>query len=365
MARFPFVVAFAYTHDESNHMADILLPEATDLESTQLWRIGGTKFVEQFWRYQGFALRQAAVERQGEARDFTDIATDLARGTGLLEAYNTCINKGTAGVRLTGDGYDFSLHPSQTHSKEQIWDAVCRASSAELSGGRETDGLDWYRENGFKVAPFSQTQWYLYPVMVENGLRFELPYQERLMRVGRELGNRLHEHGIDWWDEQLTEYQALPPWKDFPGIWENAARVEGKEGDTYPFWLLTARSMQYAWGSNAGVQMIKEVADNISGHGGVIINRGAADALGIADGDLIEVRSPLRATKGRAVLREGIRPDTLLMIGQFDHWKTPFAKDFHVPSMNTVTPMSLNLTDATGSSADIVRVGVTRLGGAA
>ena len=30
------------------------------------------------------------------------------------------------------------------------------------------------------------------------------------------------------------------------------------------------------------------------------------------------------------------------MIGQFDHWKTPFAKDLPVPSMNTVTPMSLN-----------------------
>ena len=28
------------------------------------------------------------------------------------------------------------------------------------------------------------------------------------------------------------------------------------------------------------------------------------------------------------MLCEGIRPDTLLMIGQFDHWATPFAKDF-------------------------------------
>ena len=30
------------------------------------------------------------------------------------------------------------------------------------------------------------------------------------------------------------------------------------------------------------------------------------------------------------MLREGIRPDTLLMIGQFDHWATPFAKDFRL-----------------------------------
>ena len=54
-------------------------------------------------------------------------------------------------------------------------------------------------------------------------------------------------------------------------------------------------------------------------------------------------------TEGPAVLREGIRPDTVLMIGQFDHWKTPFAKDLKTPSMNALTPMSLALTDSTGS----------------
>ncbi|HHI82161.1 MAG TPA: molybdopterin oxidoreductase, partial [Rhizobiales bacterium] len=36
MANFPFTVCFAYTHDETNHMADILLPECTDLEGLQL-----------------------------------------------------------------------------------------------------------------------------------------------------------------------------------------------------------------------------------------------------------------------------------------------------------------------------------------
>ena len=41
MARFPFVVAFAFTRDETNHFADVLLPDAGDLESLQLIRIGG------------------------------------------------------------------------------------------------------------------------------------------------------------------------------------------------------------------------------------------------------------------------------------------------------------------------------------
>ena len=129
-----------------------------------------------------------------------------------------------------------------------------------------------------------------------------------------------------------------------------------------PFWLLTSRYMQYAWGGNVQISLMNEMAQNIKGHRGVIINTGRARELGIRDGDQIRVFSSLRATEGRAVLRQGIRPDTLLMLGQFDHWATPYAKDFNAPSLNTITPMALELTDATGSSADIVRVGIERLG---
>jgi phenylacetyl-CoA:acceptor oxidoreductase len=364
MAKFPFTICFAFTHDETNHMADVLLPDCTDLEGLQLLRIGGTKYVEQFWDYQGFALRDPAVPPQGEARDFTWISTELAKRTGLLAEYNAAINKGAAGVKLSGPNYDFSLAPAEQHSVEHIWDASCRAASAELTEGRETHGLDWFRQHGFRVKPFSRLQWYLYPKLVETGLRFEQPYQERLYRIGKELKRRLHEQKIHWWDRQLEEYEPLPSWRNLAALWEVAlAKHYNVRIDDYPFWLVTARSMQYSWGGNVGIQLIKEVADNVAGHGGVVMNTDAAKRLGIADGELVEVRSPLNATQGKVVLCQGIRPDTLLMIGQFDHWATPYAKDFHAPSMNALMPMLLDLTDATGSSADLVKVKVTRLRG--
>jgi phenylacetyl-CoA:acceptor oxidoreductase len=360
IARFPFVVAFAYTRDETNHFADVLLPDATDLESLQLIRIGGTKYVEQFWDHQGYALRQPAVATRGEARDFTDIATALAGRTGLLPKYNAAINKGAGGVPLKGAHGDFSLDPGVAHTRDAIWDAVCRAASAELTGGAQVHGLDWWKEHGLATRPFPRADWYLLPTLVERGLRFELPYQERLARVGAELGRRLHEHDMHWWDAQLDEYQALPVWKDFGAPWVAAIATAGGVAGDYPFWLLTARSMQYAWGGNVGMQMIHEVADNVAGHRGVIMNTRAAERLGIADGDLVEIATPDRCVRGRAVLRHGIRPDTLLSIGQFDHWATPFAKDLGVPSLNALATMSLALTDATGSGADIVRVKLAR-----
>jgi phenylacetyl-CoA:acceptor oxidoreductase len=365
MARFPVVVCFAYTRDETNQVADVLLPDCTDLEGLQLLRIGGTKYVEQFWDHQGFALRDAVVPAQGEAKDFTWIATELARLTGLLEDYNKAINRGAAGVKLSGANYDFSLDPRKVHDVETMWDAICRAASAELTDGTTSEGLAYYREHGFRVKSFPRLHWYLYPALVASGLRFEQPYQERLLRIGQELGRRLHEQGIIWWDRQLEEYEPLPHWRDIAGLWEGAlTRHFAVRIADYPFWLITARSMQYSWGGNVGIQLIKEVAENVAGHGSVVMNRCAATRLGIADGDRVEVCSPLDRTEGRVLLCEGIRPDTLLIIGQFDHWATPYAKDFGAPSMNALMPMLLDLTDATGSSADLVKVRVTRLEGA-
>ncbi|MCC7411840.1 MAG: molybdopterin-dependent oxidoreductase [Gammaproteobacteria bacterium] len=362
MARFPFVVAFAFTRDETNHVADLLLPDCTDLEGTQLIRIGATKFVEQFWEHHGFALRQPVVAPRGEARDFTWIATELARRTGLLEAYNAAINRGAAGLPLKGPDWDYSLAEKDVHAVDDIWDAVCRAASAELTGGSARDGLDWYRVNGFRTEPFPRLQWYLYPRLVDQGLRFELPYQERLRRVGVELGRRLHEHGHHWWDRQLEDYEPLPVWKDYPGLWTSVlAKHFDADMDAYPFWLLTTRSMQYSWGGNVAIQLMREVAGNVAGHDGVIMNATRAAELGLRDGERVEVHSPLGASRGRLVLRQGIRPDTLVAVGQFDHWATPVAKDFGQPSLNPLTPMLLELTDATGSSADITRVAVRRL----
>jgi phenylacetyl-CoA:acceptor oxidoreductase len=362
MARFPYTVCVAYTPDETNHMADILLPEATDLESTQLIRLGKTKFVEQFWRHQGWVIRQPAVAPRGDSRDFTWIATELARRTGVLEGYNEAINRGACGVPLKAEGRDFALDPSRPHSVDEIWDAVCRAASHELSHGDEVHDLGWFKEHGLMTRPFQQTGWYLYPTLKKQGLRFELPYQERLLRAGRELANRLHESGVKWWDRQLEEYQPLPVWHDFPALWEKDLVQRGHKPEEFPYWLLTTKSMQYHSGGNAAIQLMDEVAGNMRGHRGVMINANTARALGIEDGDPIEVRSVIAATQGRAVLAQGIHPQTLVIIGQFDHWATPYAKDMKAPSLNTIAPMSLELTDATGSGADVVRVAVRRVG---
>jgi phenylacetyl-CoA:acceptor oxidoreductase len=364
LSRFPFVASFAYTLDETNWYADVILPESTDLESLQLYRIGGTKYTEQFWEHTGWALRQPVADPPSHTWDITEIATSLACRTGLLREYVEALNRGAGvGVPLHGPGYDYRLNPARAPGCEEIWDRACRAASYTLTEGRAAHGLGWFKEHGALLAPLPRRHWYLHPVMVAKGLRYELPYQERIRRVGEELGRRLHEQGIRWWDAQLAEYQALPAWKDFPGLWARAAEGYGKRPEDYPLWLLTARSMQYSWGSNVALPILAEVAAHVAGHRGLVMNAATARDLGIADGDEVWVESPIARTRGRVTLRKGIRPDVVLALQQFGHWVTPVARDLPVPNLNAVAPMRLDLTDATGSGADLVRVKVYRADG--
>ena len=360
LAEFPFIVSFAYTRDETNHMADVLLPESTDLESLQMMQIGNTKFFEQFWRHEGWAIRQPVIDPVADTMDMTDIATALASRLGLLEEYNAAINRGAAGIKLRTEGYDYGLDLAPAHDRETIWNAVAKAASHSLSDGNEVHDLDWFMEHGYMLRPFSQLGWYLYPHLESHRMRFEMPYQERLLRHGTQLARRLHEIGVEWWDRQLEEYRPLPPYRRLPEIWLEYARSQGVDPDEFPFWALTTRSMQYSWGANVGIPIINEVAQNVAGHKGVVINRDAAHRLGIAEGDPVVIESMVGVTRGRAVVREGIRPDTVLMVGQFDHWATPVAKDLKLPSLNTVQPLALELTDATGSTSDIARVRVLK-----
>ena len=177
-----------------------------------------------------------------------------------------------------------------------------------MTEGKEINDLDWFREHGYMLRDFNQIDWYIWPAMKEKGLRFELPYQERLTRHGRELAVRLSEIGVDWWETQLREYEFMPTYESFPEIWTNYVKDFNRDPAEYPFWALTSRSFQYAWGANVGLPLINEMAENIAGHKGVVINKAAARELGIKDGEQVVIESVTGRTEGPAVLREGIRP---------------------------------------------------------
>ena len=144
--------------------------------------------------------------------------------TGLLPKYNAAINKGAGGVPLKGAHGDFSLRPRARRTRATRSGTPCAGPRAPSSPtARRCTVSTGGRSNGLATRPFPRADWYLLPTLVERGLRFELPYQERLKRVGRaSSAAACTSTTCTGGTSNSTEYQALPVWKDFAAPWEAA-----------------------------------------------------------------------------------------------------------------------------------------------
>jgi phenylacetyl-CoA:acceptor oxidoreductase len=350
---FPFTVSIAYTEDETNWFADLVLPDNTDLESIQLKDLGGhSHAMDAFWEDRGFALKQRIIEPEHNTIEQTKLWTELMAELDLLETYNENINRGyLLGTPLQTEDYDFSLDPTEKHSTEEIWDSVCRAATTKMTDGEETKDLEWFEENGFYTEDFPRTKQYLHHVMEDQDIRYEIPYQERILQMGEELENRLHEQDIDWWDRQLEEYQALPDPEDPSEVWEEFY------GEDREYWALTSKSMHYAYSSNVSLELSAEVAQHNQEFEGVCINPDAAEDIGVDEGDAVQIKTDYGEVEGDVIIREGVRPDVVLFIGQFGQKVTPYAKNLRIPNINEITTLdSLDLVDGTGSIAQMAKV---------
>ena len=82
--------------------------------------------------------------------------------------------------------------------------------------------------------------------------------------------------------------------------------------------------------------------------------------MGIKSDDVITIESMHAKVRARAVLRQGVRPDTVVFTGQFGHWKTPFAKDLAIPNLNALTAPETTTLDSGGSASDVVKVRIRK-----
>lgn len=156
----PLVASFAFTMNESNWYADLLLPEAPDFESYQLSGDTPVAYKGHTHKYHGYLLRYPIVRTQNNTRDLTDIMTELADRFGVLPAYNTAINQMN---RLQGT--PFELSPKQKYAVEEIVDRLCKSVT------KGEHGLDWFKETGGILWAASELKNYLHINMVEKGMR--------------------------------------------------------------------------------------------------------------------------------------------------------------------------------------------------
>ncbi len=356
LGKIPFTVNIAYTINESNWFADLLLPESTDLESYQLrtvtWKNTGANWGNEHWanwgaEFGGYLLRQPVLKPLFNTRDPTDIFTELADRLDMLPAYNSTLNTMN---KLTGP---LALSPEKKHSVEEIVDKLCQSVT------KGEHGLEWFKESGGYLWPLSKLTWYLYPYMVERGIRYELPYQGRLKIVGEQLKRRLHEVGIEWWDHQADAIaEPLPKWEDFPAIIKDVYQA----GPEYDMWVTSHRASVFAGQQNFEVPWNLEVVKDYLDGPSVLINPQTAQEKGIKNGDRVCLESVFGKTYADAALSETVRPDVLSVYG-FGTYVSPVSKELGWANPSELQVIDVRLIDEGGASSDQTLVKIYKVRG--
>jgi phenylacetyl-CoA:acceptor oxidoreductase len=335
--RIPFIVNFAFTINESNWFADLLLPESTESESYQLHGVTSKETVANVGNESvGYLIRQPLVKPLFNTRDLTDIFTELADRLGMLPEYNSKLNTMN---KLEGP---LELSPAKKYSVEEIVDRLCKSVT------KGEHGLEWFKESGGILWPISKVKWYFHNDMIEHGIRYQLPYQERLKIVGEQLKRRLHEVGIEWWDSQADGLaQPLPGWKDFRAIYEDVY----KAGPEYDLWVMSHRSSVFAGQQNFGVPWMLEAAKDFLDAPAVLINSKTAKKKGIKSGDRVCLESVFGKTYADAVVSETVRPDVVSVYGA-GNYITPISKELGWANTSELQRIDVRLIDEVGGSSD-------------
>jgi len=170
--------------------------------------------------------------------------------------------------------------------------------------------------------------------MEAKKLRYPVPYMEQVKRSGDELNSNLVKHGIDWWP--TDEYTALPTY--FPPVLD-------KVSPEYDFYVVNCRVAPLSWGANVGLPWVNEIAAQLKGVGEVLMNATTAKKREIKDGNMIWIESPAGKVKQKVKLCQGIRPDCLLISGQFGQWTMPVAKETGRATVSTLVSINNDWTD--------------------
>jgi anaerobic selenocysteine-containing dehydrogenase len=293
--RVPFVVTFSSVLDESAAHANLILPASTSFEAWGDAYVQGTGFP-------GLALSQPVVAPVHNTRSAGDILLALAQRLG-----------GNIAAALPFANYQSLLRYRVTGSTIN-WDDLVKNGA-------------WSQMVYFNATPGSQ----VWNTEVVGRDRVNAPRDGRFDFFSREMFYALQNAGV-----APTDRDCLPHF-DLPS--------ETADAKTFPFLLITPETMTQPRGWDGIVPTLEEVyglQDGVRWDSWVELNRQAAAALGIKDGDLIWVESPRGKLKARAKLTEGLWANAVAMpLGQGHRTRLAWGRDTAPDTTIGANPLTL------------------------
>lgn len=339
LARVPFMVSFATHVDETAEFADLVLPDAHDMERHDLFPANHPyAFLVPGPGVWYGARRQPVVKAAGEARHWGDVLLDLAYRMRFGDELNQVCN---ALFRLEG-GAALAADAKVAVSDIAERQIVAYAGDAASEVGR-VNGSGTHRLRQKTVEEAYPGPW------IEP--RFPI-YMEHLIALGEQVKQALAGRRAHW---DTSDYVPLPGWKPSAAHEENDGKYD-LFGVTYklPFHAL-ALSSQNPW--------LADLADRHPYAFRLLIHPSAAAKRGIQDRDKVSVTSRVGSITGEVCLTEGIHPKAVAIAVIAGHWAKglPVARGRGM-HFNSLVPLDLENVDKLSSAFDSkVKVCVERV----
>lgn len=309
MNAIPFHMHYGVHLDETAHMADLVLPDASYLETLDLpgtpydlsWYFNQPHMKE--WVH---AIRQPVIPPQFERKPMMEFLLELADRLDLRMQFYNVLNY-IYGVN--------ALDGSKKYTLEEICDAFWKAYLGP------DKGLEYMKRVGVEKYPKSVQERYW-----GNFAHVRIPiYFEWFPKVGRELNKAMDDHHVPHDARPDTEdYVPMPEWKPCPAYEEPR-----KEFDlyfiTYKHTLMMgSSSMTY---NNAWLDEIAEQHDPYCHY--MTISHKVGREKGLKDGDWVWVEGAATGNRvmARVRLSSCIHPEVVATANNGGHWAkgTPLA----------------------------------------
>jgi len=291
LRQIPFQISFVDFMNETAWLADLVLPDAHNLE--RLVPFAADPFTtfyatalpgEEWW----FAFQQPVLKPLGEARYWMEVLFEVADRIGCLPDLYAAFNV------LGPFKEPFLLEPDEKYTWEQICDRWARSRC-----GPEI-ALDYFKAHGF-YALGKRTVRESYP-RAFHAARIPI-YFEHFKTAGERVAAVVKELGIPW---ELDDYRALIDFTPCPSFHRD-------DGSLY---VVNTKVPFYTHTISAENPLLNDLCERNSHVFPVGINPRTALRLGIQQGDRIVLETDWgRRAEARADLREGVHPEVVACVG--------------------------------------------------
>lgn len=332
-----FILGFGIKMDETLEFADIVLPEAHDLERHWLFPAnlpaGFLKPGPGDWYFQ---ISQPVVDPPPGVRNWNDTLIEIADRMGFLDRFNEKLNRRTN----LGMVPPLALDRDARYSIGEI--AARMARMFAMMAGKELTP-DTFTEKEPALILGDKTLEEAYPGLDSDEGRRVPVYYEHFLDAGKEVEKITREMGMDWWD--VSHYNPLLDWRPCPAYEE--------DGTEYDLFLASSKLPLNYHTIGADNPWIDDICTRNRMDYRILVNTETARAKRIRDGDTIIVESRVGKVKGKVRVTECVHPQVVGMLGIGGQWSKGkrIARGKGVSS-NTLVPFDWNNMDTLSGQLD-------------